>query len=935
MESYWNKIMLFVALCLCCHVAANAQKKVLDHTVYDAWKRLENLSVSSKGNVLSYEVQPQEGDGLLVIENRRTKGRILVSRGTDFMVTPDEKFAVCVVKPLFADVRKAKIKKTKAENMPKDSLFVFSLNDGKTVRFAHVLSSKMAQKGNDAIAFAVSDTALIPKSDRKRKNIGKPLIVYHFGTGKCDTLKYVEHYDFDRTGKSLALVLADSVHRQCPAVVDIATMKTNVLIGKTAFVSLPEFDEQGAKLLFLASKDTLSEGSKKCDLYLYDRSKSSTQLLADSSSLKKLPAGWSVNQYSSPCFSLDSKRVFVGVAPVIPPNDTTLVPFETAGLDLWSTSDARIQPAQLNSLKADLKRTFPAVVDMEHKQLLPLTVSEFDRVAVLNGGNSGFVLSEDRTKDIISMQWDIQVPVQLSLYNPVSADRKLMPSGRFSDVRISPDGKYVVWYNLTERNWFLYNVEKTSVVNLTAKSGVNFWDEDDDRPQLPEPYGFCGWSKDGKSVFLNDRFDVWKFSLANAAATNLTASEGRKTNRVFRLINAVADDTKKYPSFISNDKDVFDLSGGLLFTVFDRTTKKNGYATLKSGAKGKLLINVLDGYTFAQLRKASDSNIFVYQKACFNTSPDAFVTRDAWKTEQKLSDINPQMKDYAWGSVELVKWKAFDGTELEGLLYKPENFDSTKKYPLISYFYEKHSEKLYAYYPPSPSRSIINIAFYCSRGYVVFVPDIVYKTGQPGESAYNCIVSGVEEIAKNTWVDKERMGIQGQSWGGYQVAYLVTRTNLFKAAGSGAPVSNMTSAYGGIRWESGSSRQFQYEHTQSRIGKTLWEAPELYISNSPLFRADKVETPLLIMSNDADGAVPYYQGIEYFMALRRLGKQAWLLQYNNEAHNLTERRNMKDLTIRLQQFFDYYLKGEPMPAWMKSGIPAIRKGRYFGFENAR
>jgi dipeptidyl aminopeptidase/acylaminoacyl peptidase len=313
-------------------------------------------------------------------------------------------------------------------------------------------------------------------------------------------------------------------------------------------------------------------------------------------------------------------------------------------------------------------------------------------------------------------------------------------------------------------------------------------------------------------------------------------------------------------------------------------------------------------------------------------SPNIYLTRNRWKSETCLSDINPQMKDYLWGTAELTHWTAYDGTQLDGLVYKPENFDPTKKYPVLLYFYERCSDRLYSYYAPAPSRSTINIPFYCSRGYIVFVPDVVYHAGTPGESAYNCIVSGVEALARNPWVDRENIAIQGQSWGGYEVAYLITRTNLFKAAEAGAAVVNMVSAYGGIRWETGMSRQFQYEHTQSRIGRSLWEAPELYIANSPVFKLDRVQTPVLIMHNDADGAVPWYQGIEFFTGLRRLGKKAWMLEYNGEAHNLRERRNCKDLSIRLQQFFDHYLKGAPLPAWMKSGIPATRKGEYFGFE---
>ena len=182
------------------------------------------------------------------------------------------------------------------------------------------------------------------------------------------------------------------------------------------------------------------------------------------------------------------------------------------------------------------------------------------------------------------------------------------------------------------------------------------------------------------------------------------------------------------------------------------------------------------------------------------------------------------------------------------------------------------------------------------------------------------------------WVDSTRMGLQGQSWGGYQVAYLVTKTNLFKAASAGAPVANMTSAYGGIRWGVGISREFQYEKTQTRIGATLWQRPDLYLKNSPLFSADKITTPLLIMHNDADGSVPWYQGIELFTALRRLGKKAWLLQYNGEDHNLVERKNRKDLSVRLGQFFDYYLKDKAPAIWIKEGVPATVKGKNWGLD---
>jgi dipeptidyl aminopeptidase/acylaminoacyl peptidase len=298
----------------------------------------------------------------------------------------------------------------------------------------------------------------------------------------------------------------------------------------------------------------------------------------------------------------------------------------------------------------------------------------------------------------------------------------------------------------------------------------------------------------------------------------------------------------------------------------------------------------------------------------------------------KFSNLNPQQADYNWGTAELYKWKTFNGKDATGILYKPENFDATKKYPMLIYFYEKMSDNLNNYIDPAPTPSRLNIPFFVSRGYLVFTPDISYTKGHPAKDAYNYIVSGAQALTKNKWVDEKNIGIQGQSWGGYQVLALITQTGMFKAAWAGAPVVNMFSAYGGIRWESGVNRQMQYEKGQSRIGYTPWEKPELYIENSPFFHLPKVTTPLVIMANDADGAVPWYQGIETFTAMRRLNKKVWMLNYNGEAHNLVERKNRKDIQLREQQYFDWLLKGERPAQWITEGVPAVDKGKDWGFE---
>ncbi|MFO8241177.1 MAG: prolyl oligopeptidase family serine peptidase [Dissulfuribacterales bacterium] len=320
----------------------------------------------------------------------------------------------------------------------------------------------------------------------------------------------------------------------------------------------------------------------------------------------------------------------------------------------------------------------------------------------------------------------------------------------------------------------------------------------------------------------------------------------------------------------------------------------------------------------------------MYTQETFQQFPDLQITKNFRKSEQ-ISNANPQQEEFKWGTIELYDWTSADGRKLEGLLVKPEDFDPNKKYPLIVNFYEKSSQGLYSHRTPEAHRSTVDYHYYNSNDYIIFNPDIYYKTGYPGEDAFNCVMTGITQLISEGFIDEDHIAAQGHSWGGYQVAYLATRTNMFAAIESGAPVVNMFSAYGGIRESSGLNRAFQYEHTQSRIGKSIWEAPLRYLENSPLFWADKINTPMLIMHNEDDGAVPFSQGIEFFVAMRRLRKPSWLLNYNEADHWPTKIRDKYDFQVRMSQFFDHFLKEKPMPEWMKKGIPAVEKGRNMGY----
>ena len=515
----------------------------------------------------------------------------------------------------------------------------------------------------------------------------------------------------------------------------------------------------------------------------------------------------------------------------------------------------------------------------------------------------------------LASQWDGLWANDISIININTGEEKLVLSHVSGPVSISPTGKYVYGYNRMDSTWFTYRIADDKLVKMNE--GLVFYNELNDSPNAAYPYGTAGWTDNDEAFLLYDRYDIWEFNPDNGTSINLT--NGRKNKKRFRYLKLDPEE-RNIP-----------IKGNWLLSTFNETNKNAGYYELNyQGRKGKQLLESTNIYS-RPIKAIKNSNI-IFTRESFQEFPNLLLTDLTFKTNLQISDANPMQKDYKWGTSELVKWTSLDGIELEGMLIKPDDFDPNKKYPMIVNFYEKSAHRLNRHWIPAPGRSTINYSFYTSRGYVIFNPNVNYRIGYPGESAYNCVIPGVTKLIEQGFIDKDRIGTQGHSWGGYQIAYLVTRTDIFKAAEAGAPVPNMISAYGGIRWETGLSRQFQYEHTQSRIGGTPWQYPSRYIENSPIYYLDKVNTPLLIMHNDADGHVPWYQGIELFVSLRRLGKPSWLLNYNGEPHWPLKRQNRVDFNIRLAQYFDHYLLDKPKPIWMIKGVPAIEKGINQGYE---
>ncbi|MDR3194589.1 MAG: prolyl oligopeptidase family serine peptidase [Tannerella sp.] len=916
-----TKQFLFIAAAIWLPLCAHAQKKPLDHSVYDAWESISNMQISPDGQYAVHVVCPQEGDSTLEITRLKTGTVTRVERGCNPRIGSDSKTLVFQIRPSQAEKKQAQKDRKKADEMPGDTLGYLTLGSTQVNRTGRANGYKMPDKASNYFACTVAmpkDTGGQAGKDQKNEY----LIIHRLPAHTQDTIPYVAQYVAGKNGKYLSYITKPD-EKDSTAVPGIylynLDTRTSVLLreGKGEYKS-PAFDEKESRIAFLATSDTTKNESKTFDLYYTATASVDVRKIADTLSAQ-MPEHWAVSVNRNPSFSEDGRKLYFGIAPVLPPKDTTVSESEKAQLDIWHYNDDYLQTVQLKQLNSELKRSYLCACNLEDEpeRFVQLGSVELAEIVTAGRGNSDYALGFSTVGYRKESQWTGTTRSDVYVVHTQTGEKTPVRKAMDGRPGISVTGKYLTWFNRDDAKWYLYTVADGQVRCLTEGLDVEFQDRRRELPDRPGAFGAMGWSENDRFLYLYDMYDIWRFDPAGKLAPhNLTEGYGREHRITFRHIR------------LTDEYDYVNDREPLLLSAFDNQSKESGFFRF-TDKKG---LNRLQWgkYTFTTPLKAKKADVFIYTKSNFNLAPDVWTTGGTWKKETQISHINPQMKDYLWGTSELVYWQSKDGFDLEGILYKPEDFDPAKKYPLLIYFYERHADELYRYFAPAPSRSVINIPFYCSRGYLVFTPNIHYVDGHPGRSAFNSIVAGAEMLCRQPWVDRERIGIQGQSWGGYQVAHLITRTGMFAAAGAGAPVANMTSAYGGIRWGTGMNRQMQYERQQSRIGKTLWEARDLYIENSPLFFADRVETPLLMMHNDQDGAVPWYQGIEYFTALRRLGKTVWMLQYNNEEHNLTQRRNMRDLTVRLQQFFDHYLKGEPMPVWMRDGVPATQKGRTYG-----
>ncbi len=910
------KHLLVVSLLFTFIFSVSAQRsglKKLDHSDFLIWNTIKGSEINASGDLVIYRTEPGEGDPDLHIYTVGNPNERTINRVSKSNIDYDGKFIYGVITPHRDSLRHLERTKVDKKKWPSDTLFIVPQHNEIMVRIPDVETFKAPDKFGDWLAFSVKekaiegDTAELKKKNKKEALL---LIVRQLSTGRQDTLNNVKDFVWAEKAPVLLATTESRDSSETAGVVVWSDHEWRYIKkqkGKYTKISLPE---NGNQIAFLGNLDTTKAIVEPWELFYYDFKTDSALSIAGTNTTK-LPL---ISQHANLNWSDDGQYLFYGRAEKLMQQDTTLLEDEIVDVEVWSSNDPVLYTMQNVNKKKDEEKSYVQVYDTETKQHKSICSPAWESASFAPGRNSRFILVYTTDPYEKEATWMGSKRKNLAKVDLLTGAVIPIRKGILTYPSISPLGKFAYGYSEIDSTWWTYEFETSKFSLMARKNLPVFYDELNDAPDYPNSYGSAGWVEGDQSLILYDRYDLWAWSgKENQAPVALT--NGREQNNVFRYVRT---DYEKYSMPVQEKWLVWamnDLSKSTGYTWFNPT----GFQ-LDSNLQ-------LTPFEYPRyVRKARLADVYLYTKESFKVFPDLQLTQNRFLSSEKISDANPQQKDYAWGSIQLYHWMDFDSTMRVGQLVLPPGYDTLRSYPTIVNFYERATNDLHNHRTPAPHRSTINYSFYASRGYVIFNPDITYQTGKPGESAYQIVMSGVTSLIKDRIADRENVALQGHSWGGYQIAYIVTRTNLFKCAESGAPVVNMTSAYTGIRDETGLPRLFQYERTQSRLGATLWEDPNLYITNSPQFKIDKIETPMLILHNDHDGHVPVEQGIEFYLALRRLDKPAWLLNYRGEPHWPLKWQNRKDFNIRMAQFFDHYLKGEKMPEWMAKGIPAIERG---------
>jgi len=882
-----------------------AQKRAMTLTDVMQFKSLSNQEISNDGKWVAAQAWPDRGDGYVIIKEARGRKEYTEQLGRNPQFSNDTKWVAMTTTHPFAELMKIE----KPADRPKDGLKLLNLADGSSINRSNVKSFEFTQSGSHLLIHFHQTSNDSTKKDT-RKEAGSTLEVLDLSSSMTSTtLEFVSAISTDSLTTTLVVFISDSTASTNRLVAyslsDLNVSPTIINQDSAAVYTTFTWNNPRNELYFIKSFE--NDDSKVASIHKWDNASTSLSTVIESSSIERdIPARNRLD------LDIDDNRLFFGVRPRTTKPEISVKsedPFdfnailEGVELDVWHGDDPRIKTHEIIVYNQQKNQSFLSVLDLSTGNWVQLEDESLRNVLRPETGNK--TVGYDDNPYLKEITWEGAASNDVYLVDLFTGNRRKIMENTDARGQLAPDAKTFVYY--LDRHWYVLNIESGVHHNLTESLNVPFFNEDHDSPSDPNGYGIAGWSNDSKLVFIYDKFDIWQFDVVSRNAIKITPN-GREHTTQFRFVRTSEDDRN-----LSNGQ-TYLLSG------YNDSQKNYGFYTLNIGQN--ILRELLcSPHRYRFLSKANDADVIMFTRENYDEFPDIWVANGKeFSRPTRVTNLQSQLAPFAWGTSRLVEWSSMDGTPVQGVLILPGNYKEGEKYPVIVYFYELFSQRLHEFNPQLVNHRP-SFPFYASNGYAVFLPDVRYTEGLPGYSAIKYIVPGVQKIIDMGVADPKAIGIHGHSWSGYQAAQMVTMTDMFAAAVVGAPVGNMTSAYSGIRWGSGLGRQFQYEKTQSRIGKTMWERLDLYIENSPVFKADRINTPMLIQFGDADDAVPWYQGIELYMALRRLEKDVVFLQYHGEPHHLQKYPNKLDYSIKMKQYFDYYLKGEPAADWILNGVP--------------
>lgn len=907
------------------------------------FRNIQSPVLSGPGTAVAYQSQPDRGDGEVVVYDLAKQREYRIARGQRPVFSDDGRWVAVLIRPPFF---------AKTEPKPMQGAVLLDLATGEQTAHERVDSVAFSKDGRwvamrhfkpakGAKEEAAKKQAGDPKPDtgapkaNKKRDAGTELEFWLLGTDQVlSATKHAVRFAFDPSSANLYYAVAEptgaanGLYRRSLAAEP--ERERAVLTRANHVVTAMAWSEEGAG--FAVAHAPQDERGDKGDGTVFVVEGDQAKPIATTGATGEQ---WVMPTSPSLRWSKDGSRLFTGfwhremadkvralkehkrkaderskarkklAADVVPDDAFNLYSLiDERKLDIWHIDDPKIITEQKARWSRDSKQTWAAVWHRATGRMTQLADGAVQSVQVPEGSPAG--LGADRARYATETTWDGRYE-DVYLVDVATGERRLVAERLSSRAAtMGPQGRHVLYWR--EGHWHHFDGKAERHRNLTADIATTFANEDHDYPSDVPSYGTAGWRADGRVVYVYDKFDIWEFAFDEAGdctTRNLTNGDGRRTSRSFRVVDLDPDDPN------------VDLSKPHLLSVSHDVKKYRGLCML---VDGKVETVVEEDANYSVLADSEDGKRVLFTRETYRDYPDLWVGNFELGDATKVSDLGAQTEPFAWGTAELVDWQSVDGKPLQGVLIKPDDYEPGKRYPVLVYYYRFFSQRLHDF-----NQVVVNhrpcFPYYASNGYCVFLPDIRFDIGNPGYAATKCLVPGVQKLIDMGVAKPDGIGLHGHSWSGYQTAFVITQTNRFACAVAGAPVSNMTSAYGGIRWESGMSRQFQYEKTQSRIGGSLWTDLDLYIENSPVFYADRIETPLLIQFGDKDGAVPWTQGIELYMAMRRLQKPCVFLQYRDEPHHLKQYANKLDYSIRMKQWLDHYCLGKPAEQWIRSGEP--------------